>query len=44
MVPDRARLLLANLGVEQITDDALRLMLAFDSCGSRKFDPAGFAR
>ena len=26
----RARLLLANLGVEQITDDALGLMLAFD--------------
>jgi hypothetical protein len=33
LVPDRARLLLANLGVEQITDDALRLMLAFDSSG-----------
>jgi hypothetical protein len=29
----RARLLLANLGVEQITDDALGLMLAFDSSG-----------
>ena len=29
----RARLLLADLGVEQIADDALRLMLAFDSSG-----------
>jgi len=33
LVPDRARLLLADLGVEQITDDALRLVLAFDSSG-----------
>jgi hypothetical protein len=31
LVLDRARLLLADLGVEQITDDALGLMLAFDS-------------
>src|SRR4051794_237547 len=31
LVLDRARLLLADLGIEQIADDALRLMLAFDS-------------
>src|SRR4051794_26931882 len=30
LVLDRARLLLADLGVEQITDDALRFVLAFD--------------
>src|SRR5215218_3692772 len=30
LVPDRARLLLADLGIEQITDDALGFMLAFD--------------
>jgi hypothetical protein len=33
LVFDRARLLLADLGVEYITDDALGLMLAFDSSG-----------
>ena len=33
LVLDRARLLLADLGVEQITDDALGLMLAFDGGG-----------
>src|SRR5260370_10617981 len=33
LVLDRARLLLADLGVEQIADDPLRLMLAFDSGG-----------
>ena len=30
LVLDRARLLLVDLGVEQITDDALRFVLAFD--------------
>ena len=33
LVLDRARLLLADLGVEQIADNALRLMLAFDGRG-----------
>ena len=33
LVLDRARLLLVDLGVEQITDDALGLMLAFDCSG-----------
>src|ERR1700704_1020326 len=33
LVLDRARLLLADLGVEQITDDALRLVLTFNSSG-----------
>src|SRR5215208_3842734 len=33
LVLDRARLLLADLGVEQITHDALRFVLAFDGCG-----------
>src|ERR1700691_581289 len=33
LVLDRARLLLADLGVEQITDDALRFVLAFDGRG-----------
>src|SRR6478672_11616324 len=33
LVLDRARLLLADLGVEQIADDALRLVLAFDGGG-----------
>src|SRR4051812_18068038 len=33
LVLDRARLLLADLGIEQTADDALRLMLAFDSGG-----------
>ena len=33
LVLDRARLLLADLGVEQIADDALGLMLAFDGGG-----------
>jgi len=33
LVLDRARLLLIDLGVEQIADDPLRLMLAFDSGG-----------
>jgi hypothetical protein len=33
LVSDGARLLLADLGVEQIADDTLRLMLAFDSGG-----------
>src|ERR1700732_85329 len=31
LVLNRTRLLLADLGVEQITDDALRFVLAFDS-------------
>src|SRR5437899_253247 len=31
LVFDRARLLLADFGVEQVADDALGLMLAFDS-------------
>jgi hypothetical protein len=30
LILDRARLLLADLGAEQITDDALGFMLAFD--------------
>src|ERR1700694_6027636 len=33
LVLDRARLLLADLGVEQIADDALRFVLAFDGGG-----------
>ena len=33
LVLDRARLLLADLGLEQVADDALRLMLTFDGCG-----------
>jgi hypothetical protein len=33
LVLDRARLLLVDLGVEQITDDTLGFMLAFDSRG-----------
>src|SRR3954471_13737504 len=33
LVLDRSCLLLADLGVEQIADDALRLMLSFDSDG-----------
>jgi hypothetical protein len=33
LVLDRARLLLVDLGVEQIADDLLRLMLAFDGGG-----------
>ena len=33
LVLDRARLLLADLGVEQIADDALGFMLAFDGGG-----------
>ena len=33
LVLDRARLLLVDLGIEQITDDALGFMLAFDGCG-----------
>ena len=33
LVLDRARLFLADLGVEQITDDALGLVLAFDGRG-----------
>jgi hypothetical protein len=33
LILDRARLLLADLGGEQITNDALGLMLAFDSSG-----------
>ena len=33
LVLDRARLLLADLGLEQIADDALRLMLALDGGG-----------
>ena len=33
LVLDRARLLLVDLRVEQITDNALRLMLAFDGRG-----------
>src|SRR6266446_2103852 len=33
LVLDRPRLLLADLGVEQITDDALRFVLAFDGRG-----------
>src|ERR1700742_1351692 len=33
LVLDRTCLLLADLGVEQIADDALRLMLAFDGRG-----------
>ena len=33
LVLDRARLLLADLGVEQITDDALGFVLAFDGGG-----------
>ena len=33
LVLDRARLLLVDLGVEQVTDDALRFMLAFDGSG-----------
>src|ERR1700704_6070150 len=33
LVLDRARLLLVDLSIEQITDDALRLVLAFDSRG-----------
>jgi hypothetical protein len=34
LVFDRARLLLADFGVEQIADDALRFILALDSCSS----------
>ena len=30
LVLDRARLLLADLGLEQVADDALRLMLTFE--------------
>jgi len=33
LVLDRARLLLVDLGVEQITDDALGFVLAFDGRG-----------
>ena len=33
LVLDRARLLLADLGLEQIADDALRFMLALDGGG-----------
>src|SRR6266516_5718806 len=33
LILDRARLLLADLGVEQIADDALGLVLAFDGGG-----------
>src|SRR5690349_2206405 len=33
LVLDRARLLLVDLGIEQIADDALGLVLAFDGCG-----------
>jgi len=33
LILDRARLLLVDLGVEQITDDALGFMLAFDGRG-----------
>src|SRR5467141_3994311 len=33
LVFDRARLLLVDLGSEQVADDALRLMLAFDGGG-----------
>ena len=33
LVLDRARLLLADLGLEQIADDTLRLMLTFDGSG-----------
>src|SRR6185369_2961472 len=33
LVFDRARLFLVDLGLEQITDDALRFVLAFDSGG-----------
>ena len=33
LVLDRTRLLLADLGGEQIADDALRFMLAFDGRG-----------
>src|SRR3954464_13144023 len=33
LVLDRARLLLADLGIEQIADDALGFMLAFDGGG-----------
>jgi hypothetical protein len=33
LILDRARLLLADLGLEQIADDALWLVLAFDGGG-----------
>ena len=33
LILDRARLLLADLGLEQVAHDALRLMLAFDGSG-----------
>jgi hypothetical protein len=33
LIADRARLLLADFGVEQVADDALRFMLTFDSSG-----------
>ena len=35
LVFDRARLLLRDLGLEQIADEALRFMLAFDRGGQR---------
>jgi hypothetical protein len=33
LVLDRARLLLVDLGIEQITDDTLGFVLTFDGCG-----------
>ena len=35
LVFDRARLLLGDLGLQEIADQALRLVLALDGCGQR---------
>jgi hypothetical protein len=41
-VLDRARLLLVDLGLEQIADDALRFVLAFDGGGGHDLVEGGF--